>query len=884
MKDNTRNSSKNPRDEQPYAWDEPEQRGYSAADADEAGPRRRRRSERFSHLYEEEEQQAPVRAAAPTRTRAPEQDLGATRIAPVRKARDLYADEAYDRQPARPSRRALRVDPDEDRYDDIEGDDNYDDYDAYDAYDDRRTAPRRRFPVVLVALALLIALVAAGAFAFPAQRDLVVSKITDMVGGVLPTTSQQQEVPPMSINGFFADMSTAPVGTAVAFTIQTSLNVQRVRLQDASGNEIGLAPDGTPGWGVVTDGNEFTWTIPYAFQSPYRGAIDACVGTNDTWSSSTATLQIEVITQEELLARMPTPTPTEVPPTPTPTPSPTPAPPTPTPTPTPEPTPTPTPTPKPFVASAVVPVEATTAKKMRTTATFYQLSKEQSEKLAADPKAKITDKLLYPLLKEPYKASKPVAMGDPALYGKQDGILTFRGGPLRQNAAEGTVDVSEQKLEVVWSKRTGRLEDYVGIGWTGQPMIVKWHKEVREAMNINDAKKAKEGLKEGIFAAMDGMVYFFDIDDGEKTRDPIDLSMPIMATPAIDPRGFPIMYVAQAESKLERIEGPIGMHIINLLDQKPMFTEKGLNAVAPSPKEDAVHGSPIIEPTSDTMIYGADNGLLYSVALGTSEFNPSKANLSIDPSVTMAKINTANKKDMGIRGSVAMYGGYLYYANMAGYLYCVDANTLEPVWVASVTDATYATVALDIDEDGEVALYTACMLVKQGNKGKVFVRRFNALTGELVWEKPVDAVFDREDLAGAWASPIIGEAGSDIADLVIFAITGTKDGAGGSLIAFSKEKGEEVWNQPMDCAVQGSPVAVYDKVEDGEEIADPSAEKKAYLIVGDANGQLRLIDGFYGSQLGMERLEGSIEGSPAVYNDMIIVGTTQARMYGVRIR
>ena len=34
-----------------------------------------------------------------------------------------------------------------------------------------------------------------------------------------------------------------------------------------------------------------------------------------------------------------------------------------------------------------------------------------------------------------------------------------------------------------------------GAGWTGQPAIVKWPKELRESMNIYDEFKGKEDLQ-----------------------------------------------------------------------------------------------------------------------------------------------------------------------------------------------------------------------------------------------------------------------------------------------------------------------------------------------------------------------------------------------------
>lgn len=53
-----------------------------------------------------------------------------------------------------------------------------------------------------------------------------------------------------------------------------------------------------------------------------------------------------------------------------------------------------------------------------------------------------------------YAADEIISMGDPEKYTGQGGVLTFRGGPLRQNAAYGTVDVQEEQLSVVRGVRT----------------------------------------------------------------------------------------------------------------------------------------------------------------------------------------------------------------------------------------------------------------------------------------------------------------------------------------------------------------------------------------------------------------------------------------------
>ncbi len=91
-----------------------------------------------------------------------------------------------------------------------------------------------------------------------------------------------------------------------------------------------------------------------------------------------------------------------------------------------------------------------------------------------------------------------ISMGDPAKYGSAYGILTYRGGPLRQNGAYGRLNVSEEALaaeqagtelaaKLVMGRRTMtiRLADgSTGFGFSSQELIIKWPGVMREVMNV----------------------------------------------------------------------------------------------------------------------------------------------------------------------------------------------------------------------------------------------------------------------------------------------------------------------------------------------------------------------------------------------------------------
>ena len=99
----------------------------------------------------------------------------------------------------------------------------------------------------------------------------------------------------------------------------------------------------------------------------------------------------------------------------------------------------------------------------------------------------------------------------------------------------------------------------------------------------------------------------------------------------------------------------------------------------------------------------------------------------------------------------------------------------------------------------------------------------------------------------------------------------TPDNDHGYLIAIDKQTGETRWRYATEAYSWSSPVAVYDDTG------------KAYVINCDNTGHVYLLDGQTGTLLDKFDAERNIEASPAVYNDMIVVGTRGMKIYGIRI-
>ena len=120
-------------------------------------------------------------------------------------------------------------------------------------------------------------------------------------------------------------------------------------------------------------------------------------------------------------------------------------------------------------------------------------------------------------------------------------------------------------------------------------------------------------------------------------------------------------------------------------------------------------------------------------------------------------------------------------------------------------------------------------------------------------------------------SPLVGAG--DINDLVIFNVNQVVDDKTAYAVVYALDKmtGEEVWSQPLDVSSVSSPVAMY------------QADGTSYILLGDDNGTLRLMDGFTGSTIHTVNLGSAIKSTPAAYGNQIVVGTEAGMIYFVNL-
>ncbi len=446
------------------------------------------------------------------------------------------------------------------------------------------------------------------------------------------------------------------------------------------------------------------------------------------------------------------------------------------------------------------------------------------------------------------------------------GIPTFRGDNYRTGASYGTATITNQVLTKEWCREVGSLNGWPGIGWTGQPLCVQWDDETKAIMNLYEEKKTKEGLVEVIATTLDGYIYFYDMEDGTYTRDPLWIGMGFKGTASLDPRGYPVLY---AGSGLTNGDKYPRMYIISLIDCTLLMEQSGGDNFAYRGWY-AFDSSPMISGETDTLFWPGESGVIYSIKLNT-EYDKAAGTLTMSPeTLVKARYSTNASRTVGYEASAIMVGNYMYIGDNGGMFYCIDLHTMGLVWAQNVKDDVNATPVFEWDEDGEGYLYVASSMEYSDNSAYIY--KINASTGEIVWTKVYDNVaYDYDVSGGVLSSPVLGKDGTDLEGLIIYSVAKTPSAWSGTLVALDTATGEVVWEKTLSNYAWSSPVGIYTDIG------------KGYLVLGDSVGYIYLIDGATGETLYTESLGSNIEASPVVFNNMLVVGTRGCQVWGIEI-
>ncbi len=532
---------------------------------------------------------------------------------------------------------------------------------------------------------------------------------------------------------------------------------------------------------------------------------------------------------------------------------------TPTPAPTAEPSPTPAPTPMP----APTPLPE-----------FVPAATEET-------KASNTIKSTLMEINGAEKTSYTAAEGDRidfasgSDYTAVKGIVGFRGNNFRDTAQYGTANIDSGEFGAYWNIQTdgkGDIEGayWCGSGWTGQPMAVEWPAETKAVMNMYGWAKEKEGLVEVIYPTLDGKVYFLDLETGSDTRKPLDLGFSFKGTGTLDPRGYPILYIGGG---LTNANGGVPrIMVVSLIDGSILYEIGNNDSFAPR-WWFAFDAGPLVDAESDQLIYPSESGVLYIIKLNT-RYDEAAGELSVKPSqVIKWKYEAEDIYRYGIEASPVIWRSHAFLVDNSGNFFCLDLNTLTVEWCVDVLDDTNCTPLLELDENGHPYLYISTSF-RYGLRGyynvDVPVWKIDGVTGETVWRNDYSCYTENGVSGGSQASFAMGTGELD--GILYVAMARHPEPSTGLLLALDSETGEELWT--YECGYAWStPTCFYDQ------------NGKGYVLyVSSVDGSMYLLDGLSGEVLDSFYFGETMEASPIVYDNTVVIGTRMYDLYGITLK
>lgn len=434
-----------------------------------------------------------------------------------------------------------------------------------------------------------------------------------------------------------------------------------------------------------------------------------------------------------------------------------------------------------------------------------------------------------------------------------EGLLTFRGNPTNTYYGQGPVP---ETPEIKWtypdtamcssSTDLGVTSTWCGNGWTGQPVI--WERP--------------DGITEMIFGAYDRRLHFVDADSGQPTRSPILTGDIIKGTPTIDPDGYPIVYFGSRDNFLRAVA----------LDRtEPVVIWEVEAKVSEGRWNDDWDASPRI--VNDYLFEGAENGLFHIFKLNRDHDDLGLVTVTPELKLKMPSYNEQLLNDIGsgypavsVENSAAIFEGRVYFANSGGRVIGLDITDIENIdnddppivfdyWVGDDVDASIV-----VDEEGMlyVSVEYERYLARAQELGQLIKLNPYQPDDPYVWGM-YSLIQDTSTGAkgGMWATPALGQE-------LIYTVTNK-----GDIIGVDRETGKEEWIYSLAPGSWSSPAIV-----DGS------------LIVASNDGLLRSF--FIGTderapilQWTFEVGDGNIEATPAVWDNMIYVGSRDGFMYAI---
>lgn len=428
----------------------------------------------------------------------------------------------------------------------------------------------------------------------------------------------------------------------------------------------------------------------------------------------------------------------------------------------------------------------------------------------------------------------------------------FRGNLTRTWYGTGPVPTDP---EIIWrypdspmcgaSTHHGEPKTWCGTGWTGQPVI--WERP--------------DGITELIFGSYDKAVHFLDAATGQPTRPPFRTGDIVKGSVALDPDGYPLLYVGSRDNYYRIIaldrEVPTELWRRNAYDNRVVWN-------------DDWDGNPAI--ADDLMFLPAESGWLLVFELnraygadGLVEVTP--RTLLEFPMFT-DELLAAVGREQSVENSPAVFEGTVFVANSGGRVVGLDIDAiaagtpveeLVPVldyWVGEDVDAS-----LVIDATG--VLYVAVEQERFNERGRE-VGQLLALDPS----RPDDPVLWSIDVpprnggdGGIWATPALG-SGSSAGMLYVATHPG-------ELLAVDTATGEVTWRDEIGWHAWSSPLVIDDTLITAVDC--PSGGGLRAYALEDPRRPAPVWE--------VPLQGGCIESSPIMWHGQLYVGSRDGFMY-----
>jgi outer membrane protein assembly factor BamB len=481
-----------------------------------------------------------------------------------------------------------------------------------------------------------------------------------------------------------------------------------------------------------------------------------------------------------------------------------------------------------------------------------------------------------------YMRETPILFGRGGDYAALPGVLTLRGSNYRENAAYGTVPELTGNFKSLWSVSTGSLNKsssgaWTGSGWTGQCLMVQWPAETRKIMNLYAEFKEKDGWVEVIYATMDGNVYFLDLETGKPTREKLKIGIPFKGAGALDPRGIPVLYLGTGDTYSEKAKRGRAM-AYSLIDFTRLW-EVGIAKDSFALRNwTAYDSSVLVDAAADTALIPGENGIFYTLKMNTV-YDEAAGRLTMSPDPVVKQRYDSprlgpdrdNKYFYGYESSAATWRNYAYLCDNGGYMRCIDLNTMKTVWVQDLLDDMNSTPALEEGANG-VYLYVGNTVDRtmKRQKGTAAFFKVNAVTGEIVWKYDYEVNTTEHITGGCMSSAVLGKDSLEGLVYTSFASTAGSNPSG-EVFCFDTATGRVVWQYSLSSYTWSSPIALY------------TDSGKGYLLFFDHKGTASLLDGKTGALVGSFSLSEKVEASPCAFGDIIVIGTRDKHIFGIRV-